>query len=241
MARQSRPAGHTETPSTRIDGLVLAGYERAATFLVVGGDDAIFAVSREELQFQRVLGTDPDLRLHRAIGNLPDGATRAVAPADSWPGALAAGRLSLAAELVGLTERMLEDTVTYVLERHQFGRPIASFQTVKHRLADVRVAASAAQAGLRTAWIDRDPTSALAAKCLAGRAHRLAAAHCHQVHGGIAFTVEHGFHRLIRRGQMLDGLLGRADDLVSELGRQLLERGRVPRTPQLQAHLVPTA
>ncbi|MFI5052916.1 MAG: acyl-CoA dehydrogenase family protein [Acidimicrobiia bacterium] len=222
-----------------IDGLVLAGHERAATFLVVGPDDEIFAVSPRELHFQPVLGSDPDLQLHRATGTVRDADTRIVAPPEAWSSALAAGRRSLASELIGLTERMLDDTVGYVLERHQFGRPIASFQTVKHRLADVRVAASAARAGLDTAWIDHDPTSALAAKCLAGRAHRLAATNCHQVHGGIAFTVEHGFHRFIRRGLMLDGLLGRADDLVSELGRHLLERGRVPRTPQLRTQMVP--
>ena len=149
------------------------------------------------------------------------------------PAAVAIGRRALAAELVGLSERMLDDTVGYVVERHQFGRPIATFQTVKHRLADVKVATSAARAALRTAWIDDSPTSAVAAKCLAGRAQRVAAANCHQVHGGIAFTVEHGFHRFIRRGQLLDSLLGRADDLVRELGADLLERGRVPRTPPL--------
>jgi hypothetical protein len=227
-----------EAGTTPVDGIVLAGSERAETFLVLGTDDTILAVSPGELQLQPILGADPGLGLQHATGTVGAAETRVVASGTAWTRALAAGRRALSAELVGLTERMLDDTVAYVLERHQFGKPIASFQTVKHRLADVRVAASAAQAALRTAWIDDDPTSAIAAKCLAGRAHRVAATNCHQVHGGIAFTVEHGFHRFIRRGQMLDGLLGRADDLVSELGRELLERGRVPRTPQLGAQVV---
>jgi alkylation response protein AidB-like acyl-CoA dehydrogenase len=75
----------------------------------------------------------------------------------------------------------------------------------------------------------------VAAKCLAGQAHQLAAAHCHQVHGGIAFTKEYGFHRMIRRGQLLDALLGSRVDLVAALGRQIADEGRVPRTPRLRA------
>jgi alkylation response protein AidB-like acyl-CoA dehydrogenase len=53
------------------------------------------------------------------------------------------------------------------------------------------------------------------------------------VHGGIAFTVEHGFHRFIRRGYMLDNLLGTADDLVREIGQNIVDAHLVPRTPGL--------
>jgi alkylation response protein AidB-like acyl-CoA dehydrogenase len=233
MRRRPRTAGLVENGRTHVDGLVLAGHRRADTYLV-STDQAILAMPKGAFALEPVLGADPELGLHRANGEVAAADERAVAGADAWIAAMAAGRRSLAAELLGLAERMLEDTVSYVLARHQFGRPIASFQTVKHRLADVRVAVSAARSALGAAWDDGDPASALAAKCLAGRAHRVAAANCHQVHGGIAFTVEHGFHRLIRRGQVLDGLLGGADDLASELGRHLLDTRRVPRTPQLR-------
>jgi hypothetical protein len=232
IRRQPRPPGVVEGGGIHVDGLVLAGHQRAVTYLVSTGE-AIIAVPKGALALEPLLGADPELGLYRAKGEVAAAGGQVVAGPPAWIAALAAGRRSLAAELVGLAERMLEDTVEYVLARHQFGRPIASFQTVKHRLADVRVAVSAARAGLGAAWDDGDPLSALAAKCLAGRAHRVAAANCHQVHGGIAFTVEHGFHRLIRRGQVLDALLGGADDLVSELGRHLLDTRRVPRTPQL--------
>jgi hypothetical protein len=215
-----------------VDGFVLAGYERATTLLALGGDDAIVAVDPRALRFEPIRGGDPDLGLTRVTGTVEESDVRS-AGGDAWSSALAAGRRALAAELVGLSERMLDDTVDYVLERHQFGRPIASFQTVKHRLADVRVATTAARAGLETAWVDGTTTSAVAAKCLAGRAHRIATNNCHQVHGGIAFTTEHGFHRFIRRGQMLDAMLGRADDLVVELGREFIGQGDVPRTPPL--------
>jgi alkylation response protein AidB-like acyl-CoA dehydrogenase len=75
----------------------------------------------------------------------------------------------------------------------------------------------------------------VAAKCLAGRAQTLAATHCHQVQGGIAFTAEHGFHRVIQRGHLLDALLGTTRELTRTLGHQLLADGSVPRTPQLSA------
>jgi hypothetical protein len=215
-----------------VDGLVLAGHERAKRFLLHDGERLV-TVEGDALRFEPIGGADPDLGLQRASGQVEERGVAAVGSGRSWDDVVATGRRFLAAELIGVAGRMLDDTVTYVLERHQFGKPIASFQSVKHRLADVRVANSAARAGLATAWADGTPASAMAAKALAGRAHRLATTHCHQVHGGIAFTVEHGFHRFIRRGQVLDGLLGSADQLVRELGHQLLASHAVPRTPQL--------
>jgi Acyl-CoA dehydrogenase, C-terminal domain len=239
VSRHPSPPGRSSPASVEVDGLVLAGHERAGRFLVAT-DNGVVAVGRDALDLQPIGGTDPDLGLQRVrTGRArPAAAETRPTPADVV-GAVAAGRRFLAAELVGLTERMLADTVAYVLDRRQFGRQIGSFQTVKHRLADVRVATSAARAGVGTAYEDLEPCSAMAAKILAGRAHRLASTHCHQVHGGIAFTVEHGFHRFIRRGQVLDGILGSADDLTVALGRRLLADRRVPRTPPLREEVVP--
>ena len=80
-------------------------------------------------------------------------------------------------------------------------------------------AVAAAHAASGHAWATCDLPirhAAIAAKCLAGRAHQLATPHCHQVHGGIAFTVEHGFHQRVPRGQLLDALLGRTESLQRE-------------------------
>ena len=65
------------------------------------------------------------------------------------------------------------------------------------------------------------------------RAQHVASTHCFQVHGGIAFTVEHGFFQWVRRGLLLDQLLGGHERLTAELGRRLIERSGVPRVPQL--------
>jgi Acyl-CoA dehydrogenase, C-terminal domain len=213
-----------------VNGLVLAGGSRV-TRLLVATSEGIVEVDPFALSIVSAAPSDPGLKLCTVTGRSPAGAV--MAPAAAWTASLAGGHRAIAAELVGLAAQMLSDTTTYVLQRQQFGRQIGSFQTVKHRLADVHVAIAAARAAMTTAWADRSAISSMAAHVLAARAHTLAATHCHQVHGGIAFTTEHGFHRFIRRGQIVSGLLGHPDDLVHEIGRRLITEGRVPRTPQL--------
>ncbi|MCU1345400.1 MAG: hypothetical protein JWL70_1666 [Acidimicrobiia bacterium] len=212
------------------DGLVLAGHERATRF-VAATDQGIMSVDASALTLTPIAGFDPNLGLQRATGVVDVSSLTEVEAV--WTGALSAGRRALSSELIGLADQMLGDTIAYVMQREQFGRAIGSFQTVKHRMADVHVAISAARAAVIAAWEDNTVVSAMGAKCLAGRAHRLASTHCHQVHGGIAFTVEHGFHRFIQRGYLLDGLLGTADDLVREVGQHIVEAELVPRTPGL--------
>ncbi len=240
LRRRAERAATGPASGLVIDGLALGGHERAERFLVAS-EDGIVVLDPAAVELSPVSGGDVALGLCRAVGSVDAGSDATVAPASAWGGALAAGRRFLAGELIGVSETMLATTVEYVLARHQFGRPIGAFQAVKHRLADVRVAISAAQSALDTAWADADPLTAMAAKCLAGRAHRVASTHCHQVHGGIAFTVDHGFHRFIRRGHMLDALLGSADHLTREIGEQLLAVRRVPRTPQLRSPAVADA
>ncbi len=111
----------------------------------------------------------------------------------------------------------------------QFGRPIASFQAVRHRLAEALVAVEALDATLRRGRpTSRTPLTAALAKATAGRTARTVAAHCQQVLAGIGFTTDHPFHRFLKRTMLLDGLFGSADDIALDLGRQLLAARRVP-------------
>ncbi|MEV5958305.1 acyl-CoA dehydrogenase family protein [Streptomyces sp. NPDC051987] len=107
----------------------------------------------------------------------------------------------LAAEAVGAADRALERTVEYVRQREQFGRPIGSFQAVKHRLADVYVAVRAARsAAYYAAWATEhgEPVGGLAlAQAL--EALRTAAGEGIQLHGGIGFTWEHEAHLYFKR------------------------------------------
>lgn len=121
---------------------------------------------------------------------------------------------ALAAEQTGAAERCLELTVVYARERIQFGRPIGSFQAVKHRLADAYVlvesarsaalgAAFAADAG--TAELSR---RAAAAKSACSEAFSAVAGETIQLHGGIGITWEHDAHRYFKRAHGSAQLFG---------------------------------
>jgi len=123
-------------------------------------------------------------------------------------------RVALAAEHVGMIEAMLDLTRTHLVQRHQFGRPLASFQAIKHRLADVLVDLERARSAARyaAAVFDQDPFSAelpsavAAAVCTDGVirvAHETV-----QLHGGIGFTWEHSAHYYLRRALADEALFG---------------------------------
>ena len=172
---------------------VAADPERRTISVVAGADVARIAVT----------GIDPAARWTRASG------TGEVLPLDDelWTAAVAAGSLAVAHELIGVAAAMLEIGVRHTTDRHQFGVPIATFQAVQHRLAEVHVRVEAARAVARTAWIDGDPAMCSAALAAARTATGAATEHVHQVMGAIGCTWEHDLHRYIRRGVLLSLLL----------------------------------
>lgn len=135
-------------------------------------------------------------------------------------------RVALAAEHVGMIEAMLDLTRTHLGQRHQFGRPLASFQAIKHRLADVLVDLERARSAERyaAAVFDRDPfsaelPSAVAAAVCTDAVIRVAHETV-QLHGGIGFTWEHPAHYFLRRALGDEATFGpaRADRaLVAQL------------------------
>ena len=143
---------------------------------------------------------------------------------------LAAGRRALGWWLVGSSRAMLSLARQHALDRVQFGRPIASFQAVRHRLAETLVAIEGAESTLRAAT---DDLGCLLAKAAAGQAALTAAKHCQQVMGGIGFTAEHDLHRHVKRVMVLDGLLGSARELTGEAGAAVRSLGRAPRLTNL--------
>ncbi|WP_284581725.1 acyl-CoA dehydrogenase family protein [Streptomyces sp. 2P-4] len=137
-------------------------------------------------------------------------------------GALAAvGRTAaavLAAEAAGAAGRALERTVEYVRTREQFGRPIGSFQAVKHRLADLYVQLQAARSAVcYAAW---DPAQGGLALAQALEALRLAAGEAIQLHGGIGFTWEHDAHLYFKRAAADELLFGPVHLLRAHAARQ---------------------
>ena len=122
--------------------------------------------------------------------------------------------VALAAEQLGAAERALEMAVDYVKERHQFGRPIGSFQAVKHRCADMLVSVEKARSIVQHAvWALETgdpglPRVASAAKAVCSQALVHVAFETVQVHGGIGFTWEHDAHRYVRRAKTTEVYLG---------------------------------
>ncbi|HZQ86317.1 MAG TPA: acyl-CoA dehydrogenase family protein [Acidimicrobiales bacterium] len=214
----------TRALSTRSDAVVLSAR-----------DDKYVAhiVPATNLVARPISGIDPTLGLlavelsdeSRPIPReMPDSSGQQV----DWDAALAAGQRALAHELVGAARTMLDLAQEHALGREQFGRPIAQFQAVRHRLAETFVYVEAADALVGEAWDEGGAESARMAKAFAGRAARTAARHCQQVLAGIGFTTEHPFHRYLARVLVLDQLLGSGRALTRELGRDVLRRRALP-------------
>lgn len=153
--------------------------------------------------------------------------------AEGYAVPLAAGRHALGWWLVGAGRAMLSLARRHALDRVQFGRPVASFQAIRHRLAETLVAVEGAEATLAAATAEPDELSFLLAKAAAGQAALTAARHCQQVLGGIGFTAEHELHRHIKRTLVLDALLGSSRELTREAGAVLRAKGFAPRLAQL--------
>ncbi len=135
--------------------------------------------------------------------------------------------------LVGTARAMLALARRHALDRVQFGRPIASFQAVRHRLADTLVAIEGAEATLNLPGADSPDLTAMLAKAAAGNAALTAARHCQQVLGGIGFTAEHDLHHHVKRALVLDGLMGSSRELTRKAGAGLRARGSAPRLVNL--------
>jgi hypothetical protein len=146
---------------------------------------------------------------------------------------LAEGRRAVAWWLVGSARTMLSLARQHALDRVQFGRPIASFQAVRHRLAETLVAIEGAEATLGLPGDENPDLTGLLAKAAAGKAALSAAKHCQQVLGGIGFTEEHDLSHHVKRVLVLDGLLGSSRELTRKAGAGLRARGSAPRLANL--------
>ena len=123
---------------------------------------------------------------------------------------------ALAAEQAGAARACLEASAAYARERHQFGRPIGSFQAVKHKCADmlvkVELAQAAATEAARAAAGDPDAAplaqAAAVAHAVCSESLMFVAAENIQVHGGIGFTWEHPAHLYFRRAKASQLMFG---------------------------------
>ncbi|MCR2813328.1 acyl-CoA/acyl-ACP dehydrogenase [Microbacterium sp. zg.Y1090] len=135
---------------------------------------------------------------------------------------------AVAAVQAGTARRALDMTVEYAKQRVQFGRPIGSFQAIKHRLADMHVRAETARTAARAAaraLADGDGQRhelAATAKATCSDALELIASETVQLHGGIAITWEHDAHLVFKRSHALGQLFGTAQEQRARLADALL-------------------
>jgi alkylation response protein AidB-like acyl-CoA dehydrogenase len=226
---ETRPPGRAAGDGWSVRGLLMTAAVGDGPVVVVAsradGSPAALTAARASLVTRQVAGLDPRSGLVEVMAGVVDGDPLTVGA--DWESAVALAQRALGHELVGAARAMLALGRGHALERVQFGRPIASFQAVRHRLAESLVAVEAADALLAASWDDPTPINAAMAKAFAGRAARTVARHCQQVLAGIGFTTEHPFHRYLRRTILLDQLLG-GRSLTRRLGTSVLASGQLP-------------
>jgi alkylation response protein AidB-like acyl-CoA dehydrogenase len=160
----------------------------------------------------------------------------AILARDVTESVVAYGVTTVAADALGAAREMLDRSVEYAKQRIQFGRPIGSFQAVKHKLADMFVGTEASAVAVEgaAAALDADPTHAERAVGAAATHARDAcvrvAGDAVQVHGGIGFTWEHECHLYLKRVKLDQALFGDPTAHREHLARVLLTSATVPAT-----------
>jgi alkylation response protein AidB-like acyl-CoA dehydrogenase len=198
-----------------------------ADLLITERDGELHAVP-PGFGFDRVDSEDRARRIF-TVKPEPSASTRMAGGADQAKEAFARGAVATAAVLNGIVLRLLDMTVAHVTARRQFGRPVGSFQAVKHKLATVFVLADSSRSATWYAAYamarklpDRHH-SASVAKAYASDAAAVAGTEALQCHGGIGFTWEHDLHLWLKRGKALEHAYGSAADHRRLLGGHLFE------------------
>ena len=213
--------GRSTVAHAGVDGHVVTGRKvlvtdpAAATSLLVLAQTpagaAWFIVDADAPGVEVTVSTGLDLTREIGHVDLNDVPARLVVPPAAAGAVLAevldTAAVALAAEMVGGATSCLEQAVSWSSERHQFGRPIGSFQAIKHRCADALVEIEAARVLTHYAAYalsESTPDASVAAsmaKQAAADAFAQAAGNNIQIHGGIGFTWEHPAHLYFRRAK----------------------------------------
>lgn len=212
----------SESPDAETLALLAAGESIGAVALdrdyVVNGDIADVVLAVDDGRIQR--WTDPTrdaaqtLDPTRRLARVTPGATTVLG---RDPGLADTAAILLAAEQIGGAARCLDLTVDYTKQREQFGRPIGSFQALKHRMADLYVAVQSARAVVGDAVANPTPVTAALARLAASEAFCTVAGEAIQLHGGIAITWEHDIQLYFKRAHGSATLLGPPRDQLRRL------------------------
>jgi alkylation response protein AidB-like acyl-CoA dehydrogenase len=193
---------------------------------------ALFEVDPDQRGVSRRAVTTMDTSRRLAVVRL-DGAAGRPAGSGTGRAALARARdlacIALSAEQVGAAQRALELTVAYTKVRVQFGRPIASFQALQHRMADLHVMVESARslsyaaAAAAAAGADDLGLRAAAAKAYCSETLARVAGEMIQLHGAIGITWEHDAHRYFKRAHGAAHLFGRPSEHVARIAAAVID------------------
>ena len=219
--------GWTLTGTVRF---VLDGH--AADTLLVSTDHGVFVVDGEARGVRRERLDVMDLTRPQARLDLTDTPAEPLGDQELDPAAALEAMnyravAALAMEQVGGTQACLDMSVAYAKDRHQFGRPIGSFQAIKHMCADMLMGLESARSAAYhlASAIDEDPgevpLAAPMAKSYCSEAYFRAAADTIQIHGGIGFTWEHSAHLYLKRAKSSQLLFGGGQRHREELARRV--------------------
>lgn len=196
--------------------------------LIVVDDRGLWAVPPASLDGRRLDNPLDPLTPVWVVDPLPDG--RQVGGPDDASRWRLEGAALVAAQLAGMAEALTELTVAYTRDRHQFGRPVGSFQAVKHLLADMFVRSELARTQAYAAAVHLDEPelggarrAVSAAKCLAGRAAIDNGTAAIQAHGGMGYTWEVDAHLYLKRAWVLDAAFGSSDEHADRVAAALGE------------------
>ena len=209
------PSGPAQMISASLGGSPAACGDDA-DWLVVDHDESVLLVPRAGVLGTAVQSVDRGRRL-LAVEAIDPTAAQVVAEGPAAVAqALDRAALGAAAQLLGLSQTMLDMTVAHVANRHQFGVPVGSFQAVKHRLADALMELSFAKPVVyRAAWSlsagDPHVSSHVSmAKAMASDAAEVVGRAALQCHGAIGYAVEYDLHLYLKRAWALSRAWGSA-------------------------------
>ncbi|MFT7048420.1 MAG: alkylation response protein AidB-like acyl-CoA dehydrogenase [Halioglobus sp.] len=186
-----------------------------ADLLLIQKGKEIFALTPQQVTLRHNASIDPSRKLY-ALEFDPSvqSVARGEHATDLVNAALNRGALACAAQALGLAQRMIDMTVLYTTDRHQFGKPIGSFQAVKHSMANIAVRLEYAKAPVhRAAYAIANGQASASrnvshAKVVACEAAKLAAKNTIQAHGAMGYTWEVDLHIFMKKAWALANTWG---------------------------------
>lgn len=194
---------------------ILVEDAHTADLLLIQKGDDIFALTPQQVTLRHNESIDPSRKLYAVeFDESVQPAVSGEQAIDLITAALNRGALACAAQALGLAQRMIDMTVLYTTDRHQFGKPIGSFQAVKHHMANIAVRLEYAKAPVhRAAYAIANGQASASrnvshAKIIACEAAKLAAKNTIQAHGAMGYTWEVDLHIFMKKSWALANTWG---------------------------------